>query len=255
VTTVRVLITNDDGIEGPGLRALADMARDRGHDVLVAAPCWDSSGASSSVTGVSSVGEVLTEPRSWTGWPEGSVVAVDATPALISLIALHGRWGERPDIVLSGINRGANTGRAILHSGTVGAAFTAYQHECPALAVSLHVVDPAAVDLHWSTAAAVAGRVFDWMLGDLRRAVINCNVPDVPLGELLGVRSGRLDLIGTFQTSMTEQSGQTVPMTVAEGDGTDSETDTDLVNRGFASVTALVPVVEDTGIDLRPMLD
>lgn len=252
---MRVLITNDDGIEGPGLRALADIAKDRGHDVLVAAPCWDSSGASSSVTGVGSVGEVATEPRSWSGWAEGSVIAVDATPALISLVSLHGRWGERPDIVLSGINRGANTGRAILHSGTVGAAFTAYQHECPALAVSLHLADPAAVDLHWGTAAEVAGRVFDWMIGNPRRAVINCNVPNVPPGELLGVRSGRLDLIGTFQTSMTERSGRSVPVTVTEGDGAGSETDTDLVNRGFASVTALIPVVEDAGIDLSAVLD
>lgn len=252
---MRVLITNDDGIEGPGLRALAEMARGRGHDVMVAAPWWDSSGASSSVTGVRSFGEVVTEHRAWPGWADGSVLAVDATPALIALIALRDRWGPHPDIVLSGINRGANTGRAILHSGTVGAAFTAYQHGCPALAVSLDVLDAAAADTHWDTASAVAGRLFDWMAPDPRRAVINCNVPNVPLERLLGVRSGRLDLIGTFQTSMTEQSGRSVPMTVTESGSRGGHTDTDLVKQGFASVTALVPVVEDTGIDFGPLVD
>ncbi len=94
---VRVLVTNDDGIDSPGLKALADMARQRGHDVVVAAPGWDASGASASVTGVSQTGEVITESRSWEGWEEGKVLSLDATPALIVFYALHERLGERPD--------------------------------------------------------------------------------------------------------------------------------------------------------------
>lgn len=251
---MRVLITNDDGIDSPGLRALADMARGQGHDVAVAAPCWDSSGSSSSVTGVSKVGDVVTEPRRWTGWPDGSVRAVDATPALIALMAVRERFGAAPDIVLSGINRGANTGRAILHSGTVGAAFTAFQHGCPALAVSLAVREDS-TDLHWATAADVACRLFKWMSDAPRPAVVNCNVPDLPLDQLKGIRQGRLDLLGTFQTSMTEQTGRSVPTTVTEGESAGEDTEGALLERGFACVTALIPVVEDAAVDFAAVLE
>jgi 5'-nucleotidase len=253
---MRVLVTNDDGIDSPGLVVLAEMARYHGHDVLVAAPCWDSSGASSSVTGVSSLGEVGSESRSWPGWPEGSVLAVDGTPALITLVALHLKFGPRPDLVVSGINRGANTGRAILHSGTVGAAFTAFQHGCPALAVSLDLLDGATGDdLHWGTAGQVAGRVLDWMVADGRHLVVNCNVPNVSADRLLGIRQGRLDLLGTFQTSMTERSGGSVPLTVAEEEGVAVDSDTTLPSRGLASVTALLAVVEDTAVDFKGLVD
>ncbi|MGO8872334.1 MAG: 5'/3'-nucleotidase SurE [Acidimicrobiales bacterium] len=249
---MRVLVTNDDGVDSPGIRALAEMARSRGHDVLVAAPCWDASGASSSVTGVSQVGKVVTEPRSWPEWPEGTVVAVDATPALISLYAIHGKFGPRPDLVLSGINRGANTGRAILHSGTVGAAFTAFQHDCPAIAVSSAVLDPtASAPVHWDTATDVAGRVLDWLVDDMRRVVVNCNVPDVASDELRGVRIGALALIGAAQTSVTEASGESLSLTLGgEDERFEVESDAALVQSGYASVTAIRPVVEDPSIDL-----
>ena len=69
------------------------MARLRGHDVLVAAPCWDASGSSASVTGVSQTGEVVAESRDWEGWAKDAVRAVDATPALIVFYALHEKFG------------------------------------------------------------------------------------------------------------------------------------------------------------------
>ena len=255
---MQVLVTNDDGIESPGLSALAEVVRRSGHDVLVAAPSWDSSGSSSSVTGVSSFGEVVWRQVPWVDWPEGSVISVDATPALITLVAIHEKFGIKPDLVVSGINRGANTGRAILHSGTVGAAFTAFQYGCPALAMSLDVVDglddpPRPV--HWDTAAAVATRVLDWLCDGLPHTVVNCNVPNVPADDLLGIRQGTLDLLGTFQTSITEQSGRSVPTTFAEPDDLPSHTDSSLLEEGFASLTALVPVVADTAVDFKALLD
>jgi 5'-nucleotidase len=249
---LRILITNDDGIDSPGIRSLAEMARERGHEVQVAAPCWDASGASSSVTGVSRTGEVVTEPRAWEGWPEQSVLALDATPALIVFYALHDRLGPRPDMVLSGINRGANTGRSILHSGTVGAAFTAYQQDCPGLAVSSVVVDmPNPTPVHWETATAVAGPIFDWLVADGRRMVLNCNVPDLPLDEVLGLRAGHLAIVGASQTSVTEQDGGSMGLTLGgEDESAEFESDAALVQAGYASITAIRPVVEDTSIDL-----
>jgi 5'-nucleotidase len=255
---MRVLVTNDDGIDSPGLRALAEVVRDRGHDVLVAAPSSDRSGTSSSVTGVTrvtSISDVVWEPRPWDGWPPDTVRSVDATPALITLIAVHEQFGPRPDLVVSGINLGANTGRAILHSGTVGAAFTAYQNGCPALAMSLDVVDDRTDPVHWDTAGVVAGRILDWMGEDDRPVVINANVPNLAVEELAGTRQGTLDLLGTFQAVMTEESGRTVRVTVAEEDDPGAETDSALLQRGFVSVTPLRPVVEDPAVDLKPLLD
>ncbi len=252
---MRVLVTNDDGIESPGLSALAQSVRRAGHDVLVAAPSWDSSGSSSSVTGVSSFGEVMWEQAAWSDWPEGSVISVDATPALITLVAIHEKFGPRPDLVVSGINRGANTGRAILHSGTVGAAFTAFQYGCPALAMSLDVVDEPPESTHWDTAAMVSERILDWICEELPHTVINCNVPNVPAAELLGMRQGSLDLLGTFQTLITEQSGKSVPTTFAESDVLRNYSDSTLLQEGFASVTALVPVAVDAAIDFKRLLD
>jgi 5'-nucleotidase len=252
---VRVLVTNDDGIKSPGLGALAEVVRRAGHDVLVAAPSWDSSGSSSSVTGVSSFGEVVWKKVGWANWPEESVLSVDATPALITLVAMREKFGIKPDLVVSGINRGANTGRAILHSGTVGAAFTAFQHGCPALAMSLDVVDALPDSMHWDTAAMVAARVLDWMLDELPHTVINCNVPNLSAERLLGIRQGILDLLGTFQTLLTEQSGGSVRTTFAESDAGPNQTDSVLLEEGFASVTALVPIVADAGVDLKRLLD
>jgi 5'-nucleotidase len=252
---MRVLVTNDDGVESPGLSALADVVRRAGHDVLVAAPMSDRSGTSASVTGVTSFGDVVWDETTWDGWPPGSVLSVDATPALIVLVAMHEKFGTRPDLVVSGINRGANTGRAILHSGTVGAAFTAFQNGCPALAMSLDVGEAPPDAMHWDTAAAVAERVLQWMGGNPGHVVINCNVPNRPSGELAGVRRGALDLPGTFQTIMTEESGRSVRMTVAEAEGRGEDTEHVLLHRGYASVTALLPVVEDPAVSFASLVD
>lgn len=179
---------------------------------------------------------------------------MDATPALITLVTIHEKFGSRPDIVVSGINRGANIGRAILHSGTVGAAFTAYQYGCRALAVSLDVIEPSTQSIHWDTAGEVAARVFNWMCRESQPGVVNCNVPNVQADGLGGIRRGSLDLLGTFQTSITEQTGGSLPTTFAESDTVQNQTDNALIRQGFVSVTALLPVVEDTEVDLEPLL-
>jgi 5'-nucleotidase len=276
---LRVLVTNDDGIGSPGLIALAGVAHERGHDAIVVAPNWDSSGSSAAVTGVTVGGELVTEHHSWPGWADGAVLAVNATPALICRLAFEGGFGPPPDVVLSGINRGANTGRAILHSGTVGAAFTAYHERRPALAVSLAVND--GVDgqgTHWATSAMIAGVLFDWLTSERRHLVLNCNVPNVPRHQLRGIRVGPLTPGGVSQTSVSQLTGGTRPVTVGpaiddtralddirafddqlpvldslpvEGHITDvGRTDFELVAVGYASVTAVVPVVEDPSLDL-----
>lgn len=264
---LRVLITNDDGIGSEGLKALAAVAHDRGHDAFVAAPSRDNSGASASVAGVTHGRDLAVERHTWPGWAPDAVLSVNATPALICRSALKGAFGPPPDVVLSGINRGANTGRAILHSGTVGAALTAYLEGRPALAVSLAVADP--VDshgAHWAAAAITAGRLFDWLTSEMRHLVLNCNVPNVPPGELRGIRVGRLAPVGTSQASVTEDTGRRLPLTVGaavvhvHADGPHPEgrsgppTDMALLEDGYASVTAVVPVIEDPDLELTTVL-
>src|ERR1700761_1674997 len=125
---MRVLVTNDDGVSAPGLRPLAEAARGRGVEVVVAAPAQEASGMSAALTAVTDRGRVVFEET-----PAGFGVA--ASPAYIVVLASLGVFGPPPEIVLSGINRGANIGRAVLHSGTVGAALTAANHGARAMAV------------------------------------------------------------------------------------------------------------------------
>ena len=271
---LRVLITNDDGIGSAGLIALASVALERGHDVFVVAPNWDSSGSTAAVAGVTVGRDLVAERHSWPGWAPGVVLAVNATPALICRLAIEGAFGPAPDVVLSGVNRGANTGRAILHSGTVGAALTAYNEQRPALAVSLAGSDSSdGHGAHWATSAMTAGLLFDWLTSEPRHVVLNCNVPNVPRHELRGIRVGRLAVVGTSQSTLSEQAGGTLPFTVGgvehdidaldvvdaldgpmdEG-RTGQLTDSALLAAGYASVTAVIPVVEDPSLDLAAAL-
>jgi 5'-nucleotidase len=142
-TRPRVLVTNDDGVHAPGIRLLARAARDAGYDVTVAAPREEASGTSAALTAVTDEGRVMFAPVSLPGLDGVPAFAVAASPAYIALLAGLGVFGPVPELVLSGINRGANAGRAILHSGTVGAAVTAAAGGARAMAVSLDVLSPA----------------------------------------------------------------------------------------------------------------
>ena len=214
------------------------------------------SGASSSVTGVSQTGQVVAEPRRWEDWADGAVQAVDATPPSIVFYALHGKFGPRPGFRplrhQSGsqhrsIDSPLGDGGRRLHGISTG-----LPGHCRVLSGPRHGrVGP----VHWESAAHVAGLLFDWLLGEKRCAVLNCNVPDRPLEEILGLRIGGLALVGAAQTSVTEEKGEPVPVTLGgEDEGSEIESDAALLQRGFASVTALRPVVEDASIDLADAL-
>ncbi|UYO97695.1 5'/3'-nucleotidase SurE [Microbacterium sp. M28] len=120
----RVLVTNDDGIDAPGLHALAAAAVSAGFDVVVAAPAKQSSGSSASILAEEADGRIRIGRRELDGLDGIPAHAVHGGPGLIALIAARGAFGDPADLVLSGVNHGANVGRAILHSGTVGAALT-----------------------------------------------------------------------------------------------------------------------------------
>lgn len=250
---MRALVTNDDGVTTTGLRTLAAVAVEAGLDVVVAAPHTERSGASASLTVVEQGGRLLVHEQPIAGLDGVRVLGVEATPAFIALTASHGAFGPPPQIVLSGVNHGPNTGHAVLHSGTVGAALTGSTRGVPALAVSMNASKPA----HWETAAEVARRSLAWVLehggGDV---VLNVNVPDVPLDALRGLRHARLAAFGAVQAEVREIGEGYVTLTFSEVQAEhEPGTDADLLAQGWATATPLVSPCEAPGVDLSKLDD
>lgn len=246
---MRALVTNDDGIESMGLRTLATVAVEAGLDVVVAAPISEYSGSSASLTALESGRRLVVHHVEMDGLGANRCMAVDATPAFIALAAATGAFGPPPDLVLSGINLGPNTGHAILHSGTVGAALTASTHGCAAVAFSLAAARPT----EFETAAAVARRILGWMLAStpLPHVVLNVNVPDVPLGDLLGLRTARLAAFGAVQAFVSETGRGFVTRTFEKVKSAyEPGTDAALVKSGWATVTPLEALRHGSGTDL-----
>ena len=215
-----VLVTNDDGIDAPGLRALAEAARAEGLSVTVAAPHEEASGVSAGLSAYTDDDRVVVERVRLAGLDDVPAFSVAASPAYIVALATLGAFGAEPDVVLSGINRGANAGRAVLHSGTVGAAFTAAAYGLPALAASLDVLSPLSASSggnaltvldeaedsahHWSTAAEYVRKLLP-QLDDLpAQHVLNLNVPDRPADEVGGLRQAGLAIFGQVQMAVAE---------------------------------------------------
>lgn len=261
---MRVLVTNDDGIDSPGLTVLAESALAAGHEVTVVAPHRQYSGASAALTAQETDGHLVFVERRPPGLDERvRAFGVKAAPGLIGFVASFGAFGFRPDLVMSGINLGANTGRAVLHSGTVGAALSAASHGIRAMAVSIAASDPQ----HWRTAREVTDRALAWLteqdgaggvpgesaLGD---RVLNVNVPDVAPDRLRGIRPAGLASFGAVQARVKELGTGYVQLTYTAVEAEDeSGTDHYLLARGWATWTLVRgPAADDAGLRL-PQVD
>ena len=239
--TLRALVTNDDGIDSEGIRRLALAAREAGLDVVVAAPAHEASGSGAALSAVQSEGKILIDERSLEGLDGVPSYAVEASPAFIARLAIRGAFGDRPDVVLSGINRGANTGRAVVHSGTVGAAVSAYTSGVRGLAVSLRGDEPT----HWTTAAAITMCVIPFFVSIAEPIALNLNVPNVELRAVLGLRQARLAAFGTVQSSVVETGLGYVKIGLMDtGHEPEPDSDVALLAAGFATLTSVVPMCE-----------
>lgn len=235
----RVLVTNDDGVRAPGLAALARAAVDAGFDVVVAAPVRDQSGTSAAIAPVAAAEGFAMVDVELDGAAAIDAHGVDGPPALAVITARLGGLGPAPDLVASGINNGPNTGFAVLHSGTVGAALTAANFGVSALAVSIAASSPR----HLETAAVVAGVALGWLAGAPARTVLNVNVPDVTLGGLAGVRAAPLASFGDVQATVEEGDGGQLRIHMGpDRPAPENDTDTALLAAGFVTVTSLVGV-------------
>jgi 5'-nucleotidase len=267
----RILITNDDGVDAPGIRWLARAAQRAGYDVVVAAPLTEASGASASMTAVEQDGKIVVERRELAGAKNVPAYGVAASPAFIVLLALREAFGAAPTIVLSGINRGANAGAAVVHSGTVGATLTASHAGLRGLAVSLDVLTATGASAasggaaalagldkvddekrHWASAADLAVRLLPTLTHTPAGTVLNLNVPDLHPDGIRGLRRARLARFGQVQVSLAE-AGDGFVRTAVQAAEEELEEGTDLaaLAEGFAVVTPIRAPGEATDVRMN----
>ena len=180
---MRVLVSNDDGVDAPGIRILAQGLRDAGHEVLIVAPDRDRSGASNSLTLDMPLRVQQLEKDVW---------RVYGTHTDCVHVAITGMFELEPDIVVSGINNTANMGDDVIYSGTVSAAMEGRFLGLPAVAMSLATKNHDAK--HYETAARAAVEIVARLKADPLPAdtILNVNVPDMAWAEVRGFEVTRL---------------------------------------------------------------
>ena len=177
---MHILLSNDDGYLAPGLGAMARTLSET-DTITVVAPERDRSGSSNSLT--------LERPLR-VHMAENGFYFVTGTPTDCVHLAITGLLDEEPDMVVSGINAGANMGDDVLYSGTVAAAMEGRFLGLPAIAVSMTSYDP----LHYETGVKAIAGIIDRLRSEplQQKSILNVNVPDVPWDEIKGYRITRL---------------------------------------------------------------
>ena len=251
---MRILVTNDDGFDAPGLAVLARAFAEAGHEVVVIAPLTDASGSGAGIGPLRAMGGgIHVEAVAPAGLGGIKALAADALPALIVITACLGAFGPPPDLVASGINPGRNVGRAVLHSGTVGAALTSAHFGSKGLATSMQAVSVPSPDepydvahTHFESAAALAVAFAAHLERAPARTVLNLNVPNLALGDIRGVRRASLATSGLFLAAQAIDGGSKVRFDLgAAQPGSGDESDETLTQLGWAVVTPLASVSED----------
>lgn len=228
---MHILLSNDDGYLAPGLRVLAETLG-QSHNLSVVAPDRNRSGASNSLT--------LERPLR-ASMAENGFTYVNGTPTDCVHLAITGLLDVEPDIVISGINDGANMGDDVLYSGTVAAAMEGRFLGFPAIAVSMGSYQPQYFE---SAARAIAQIVEQLQQNPLKQnSILNVNVPDLPWSEIRGIRATRLGNRHKSEGVIRQTDPRGLPMywvgppgkTQDAGEGTDFHA----VEQGYISITPL----------------
>jgi len=228
---MKILVSNDDGYQSPGLAALADALATLA-EVFVVAPERDRSGASNSLT----LDVPLRATRTTNGY-----IRVDGTPSDCVHLAITGLLDEEPDLVVAGINHGPNLGDDVIYSGTVAAATEGRFLGRPAMAISMDAHEPR----HLETGARVAR---DLVMRLCHHAlpssiVLNVNVPDLPYEQIAGFAATRLGHRHRAEpvTPAQDPRGRPIYWVGPAGPEQDAGPGTDFyaVRRGLVSVTPL----------------
>ena len=233
---MKILLCNDDGIHAPGIHILHQSITSLG-DLCVVAPDTERSAAGHAIT--------LTDPIKTTSIAkngESFGTAVSGTPAdCIKLALCFLMKDDRPDLVVSGINLGSNTGISVLYSGTVSAASEAVILGVPGIAISLCTFQ----NPHWETAEKVALEIVKKVRANPlpEGTLLNVNIPNIPLSELKGMkaaRMGRSRFVEQF-TVHRDPRGNDYYWLDGELDLLDDAADTDVcvVDSGYVALTPI----------------
>ena len=228
---MKILVSNDDGYLAKGINVLTE-ALDQVADVVVVAPDQERSGASSSLTLKDPLRVSEIAPNRY---------KVDGTPADCVHLALTGYLDYEPDLVISGINHGANLGDDVIYSGTVAAAMEGRFLGLPSIAVSLVGNKP----MYFDTAAIILIK----LILKIQQApldsdvVLNLNVPNVPISKLKGIKATRLGFRHKSEQILKDMDpyGRPIYWVGPAGEGQDAGEGTDFhaIEQSFASVTPL----------------
>lgn len=231
---MNILLTNDDGIKGVGLWALADALKFRGHEVTIAAPLNQQSGMSHALGLMREIEYKRFDNPDCEAW------AFDGTPTDCVKIYLEGMSDKKFDASISGINDGANLATDVLYSGTVGAALESFLHAIPSLAVSLNKN----AEITFDEAAKSTVDYLEKILSVMREPFLhNLNFPKnfrTSKAEFVSTRLGQRDYINAF-TSHTDETGRAyfrIGGTICDIDAGEG-TDIYATEHGFVSVTPL----------------
>jgi 5'-nucleotidase len=253
---MRILVTNDDGIDSVGLHVLANSLTEVG-DVVVAAPDTEYSGASAALGALHVMRPEIHRvqldgvPQAW---------SVTGPPALCVRLAKLGAFGGGFDLVVAGINPGANTGRAVYHSGTVGAVVTGRNAGWHGIAVSQAVTvgsiegqawDEMIAGQLWDSAGTIAATVASAILTHppTEAVALNVNVPNLPLDAIRGWRYTTLAEVPirsmsnlVLEPKIGHEGAYRVGLEWGEPIVLPEETDGGAVEAGFVALTYLSPI-------------
>ncbi|WP_457667531.1 5'/3'-nucleotidase SurE [Thiolapillus sp.] len=228
---MRILLSNDDGYQAPGLKALAEALKVTA-DVVVVAPDRDRSGASNSLT--------LETPIRAHSMDNG-FIRVEGTPTDCVHLAITGLLEEEPDMVVAGINAGANMGDDVIYSGTVAAATEGRFLGFPAMAISMASHAPQ----YFATAAQIAVQLIERLQRKplAAESILNVNVPDLPLEEIQGMQITRLGHRHKAEPVVKELDPRGRPIYWVGPAGPEQDagpgTDFHALRNGFVSITPL----------------
>lgn len=260
---MRILVTNDDGIDSVGLHVLARAMRPFG-DVVVVAPDREYSGAGAALGALHLIQPEVSRARI-DGVDEAW--AVNGPPALCVMFARLGAFGHGFDLVVSGINPGVNVGRSVYHSGTVGACLSARNGRISGVAVSQAVDgfgvegqgwDEMIVGQKWETAATVAAAVVEGLVSEMPAVpvVVNVNVPNKEISRLKGWRLARVGHEPPRRMSTAElepkvghEGSYWVRMKWGDAVELPADTDGGLVENDFVAISYLTALANDDRVE------
>ena len=244
---MRILVTNDDGVHSEGLWSLAAALADIGR-VSVVAPDRDNSGISAAI----SITNVVRARPVESPIPGIDATSVQGTPADCAILALESLYDERFDLVVSGINHGANLGLDVLSSGTVGAAIQGSLRGIPSIAVSVASLEDVAFEAAARTARVIAAEVArsPAATGSGPGPLVNVNLPNLLPEQILGVCAARLGPRAYLEEVTKGHDGRRTHYWIRHSRevGADAASDTDVyaVRNGWAAISPVTWGTDDT---------